>query len=176
VTASPARYCHCGTRLARDNPTDICGPCQRRAQALALGAPDVPAAFWSGSDQVRDALDAWHMGRVIAAFRSHPHHGAPLSQETVAGWMGLTQTQLSRIESGEPITDLTKLIRWAETLRIPEDLLWFKLPGSGPTPAFPSPAHLDRLEQLRQRATGTLTTGAMSAAGRAHQPDAHQAG
>ncbi|WP_268762161.1 helix-turn-helix domain-containing protein, partial [Frankia casuarinae] len=31
----------------------------------------------------------------------------------VAGWMGITQTQLSRIESGEPVTDLTKLIRWA---------------------------------------------------------------
>ncbi|WP_239381347.1 helix-turn-helix transcriptional regulator, partial [Frankia sp. CIT1] len=46
--------------------------------------------------------------------------------------MGITQTQLSRIESGTPITDLTKLIRWAEMLRIPEELLWFKLPRQRP--------------------------------------------
>ncbi|WP_374404266.1 helix-turn-helix domain-containing protein [Frankia sp. Cj3] len=72
------------------------------------------------------------MGHVIAAYRTHPHHGAPLPQEMVARWMGITQTQLSRIESGTPITDLTKLIRWAEMLRIPEELLWFKLPRQRP--------------------------------------------
>ncbi len=80
------------------------------------------------------------MGRVIAAYRNHPHHTVALSQETVAGWMGITQTQLSRIESGEPATDLTKLIRWAELLHIPEDLLWFKLPRQRPNEATSAPA------------------------------------
>ncbi|ONH58806.1 transcriptional regulator [Frankia sp. CcI49] len=123
-----SRYCRCGTRLARDNDRGSCGPCQRQARNLGTGAPQVPAGFWDASDQLRDALDERHLGRVITAYRNHPHHPVALSQETVAGWMGITQTRLSRIESGDPITDLTKLIRWAEALRIPEDLLWFKLP------------------------------------------------
>jgi tetratricopeptide (TPR) repeat protein len=69
------------------------------------------------------------MGRVIQAYRQHPWHGRPLAQEIVAGWMCLTQTQLSRIETGPPLTDLTKLIQWARVLRVPPNLLWFKLPG-----------------------------------------------
>jgi transcriptional regulator with XRE-family HTH domain len=51
-----------------------------------------------------------------------------LSQELVAGWLGLTQAQLSRIENGPPIRDLGKLIHWADTLRIPAEHLWFDLP------------------------------------------------
>jgi tetratricopeptide (TPR) repeat protein len=69
-----------------------------------------------------------HMGRVIAAYRHHPFHGQPLRQETVAGWVFMTQPQLSRVENGPPIRDLDKLILWARTLRIPSSLLWFKLP------------------------------------------------
>ncbi len=123
------RYCRCGARLARDNPGILCAPCQRTVRDRTVGAPDVPPGFWQASAQLRDALDAWHMGRVIAAYRTHPHHNPPLTQAVVAGWMDITQTQLSRIESGEPLTDLAKLIRWAETLHIPETLLWFRLPG-----------------------------------------------
>ncbi|ABD13438.1 hypothetical protein ThrDRAFT_03843 [Frankia casuarinae] len=134
-----SRYCRCGTRLARDNDRGSCGPCQRRARERGTAAPEVPAGFWTASDQLRDALDERHMGRVIAAYRNHPHHTVLLSQEMVAGWMGITQTQLSRIESGEPVTDLTKLIRWAEVLCIPEDLLWFKLPRPRPSEAPPAP-------------------------------------
>lgn len=164
------RYCGCGTRLARDNRETQCGRCQRKARELTSGAPDVPSGFWLASDQLRDALASWHMGRVIAAYRTHPHHAPPLSQEVVAGWVGLTQTQLSRIEAGPPITDLTKLIRWAKVLRIPEALLWFKLPGA--RTEVPEDIGSDRspaltlayLEQLRRRATTTLTTQAMTGA------------
>ncbi|MGH3713557.1 MAG: transcriptional regulator [Micromonosporaceae bacterium] len=69
------------------------------------------------------------MGQVICAYRHHAFHGRVLPQEIVAGWVGVTQAQLSRVESGPPITDLTKLVHWAKTLCIPADLLWFKLPG-----------------------------------------------
>lgn len=79
---------------------------------------------------MRDALDSWHMGRVIAACRNHPLHDRPLPQELVAGWFGITQAQLSRVENGPPIKDLDKLIHWARTIGIPASLLWFKLPGS----------------------------------------------
>jgi tetratricopeptide (TPR) repeat protein/transcriptional regulator with XRE-family HTH domain len=71
------------------------------------------------------------MGRVVAAYRNHPFHGRPLPQETVAGWVGITQAQLSRIESGPPIKDLERLIEWARVLHVPPTLLWFKLPEQG---------------------------------------------
>ena len=59
---------------------------------------------------MREALASWHMGQVIRAYRHHPHHGVrPLSQELVASWLQLTQTQLSRAENGPPVKDLGKL-------------------------------------------------------------------
>jgi transcriptional regulator with XRE-family HTH domain len=76
---------------------------------------------------MRDALATWHMGRVIYAYRAHPYHGRQLSQELVGSWLGLTQAQLSRIENGRAPEELSKLIRHAEILGIPGELLWFKL-------------------------------------------------
>ena len=69
------------------------------------------------------------MGRVIFAYRMHPHHSKPLTQETVCNWLALTQTQLSRIENGKPPDELSKLIQYAQILGMPAELLWFKLPG-----------------------------------------------
>jgi tetratricopeptide (TPR) repeat protein len=125
-----ARYCRaCGARLARDNRGTRCTPCQKRRRDLRISPPDLPPSFWH-TDLMRDALSTWHFGKVIQAYRRHPFHGdRPLTQELVAGWFGLTQAQLSRIESGPAVTDLAKLTAWARTLRIPSHLLWFKLPG-----------------------------------------------
>ncbi len=123
-----ARYCtSCGARLAVDTPSTTCPPCRQQASQLLAGPPPVPAQFWT-IDRMRDALANWHMGQIITAYRRHPHHGRPLSQELVGGWVGLTQAQISRIENGPPITDLDRLTAWARTLRIPADLLWFRLP------------------------------------------------
>lgn len=123
------RYCQCGIRLARDNPDSRCSACQRKARDRALHPPEVPAEFWE-TDQLRDAFAGQHMGQVIRAYRHHPFHGTRvLSQELVAGWLGITQTQLSRLESGRPVRDLDRLVRWAQTLRIPARHLWFDLPG-----------------------------------------------
>jgi len=77
---------------------------------------------------MRDALATWHMGRVIFAYRMHPYHGRSLSQEQVGSWLGMTQAQLSRIENGRAPEELTKLVRYAQILGIPSDLLWFALP------------------------------------------------
>src|SRR6266536_4217937 len=127
--SSTARYCRsCGARLARDNRDTLCAPCQRQAADAARRPPDVPPQFWD-TDLIRDALAGWHIGRVIYAYRHHPFHGLrPLPQELVAGWLGITQTQLSRIESGRPVKDLDRLIQWAKIFKIPSYLLWFKLP------------------------------------------------
>lgn len=78
------RYCRCGTRLARDSPSPLCAVCQRALRERATRALHVPPDFWTSSEQLRDALDGWHMGRVIAAYRSHPHHQPPLAQAIVA--------------------------------------------------------------------------------------------
>ncbi|MEN8653574.1 helix-turn-helix transcriptional regulator [Streptomyces sp. 21So2-11] len=79
---------------------------------------------------MREALESWHFGQVLYAYRTHPHHGRALSQGAVADWLGVTQAQLSRIENGAAPQDLSKLMQWAHSLKIPADLLWFKLPGS----------------------------------------------
>ncbi|WP_106258414.1 helix-turn-helix domain-containing protein [Actinomadura rubrobrunea] len=114
--------------MARDNSGGRCAPCQARARDRFHAPPEVPPDFWQ-AEPLRKALEDWHIGHAIRAYRHHPFHGhKPLSQELVGHWLGMTQTQLSRIESGPPVTDLDRLIPWARTLRIPPDLLWFKLP------------------------------------------------
>lgn len=130
----PTRYCRsCGARLAGSNRDDYCAQCQKKARALVTGPPEVPVEFWA-TDRMRDALASWHMGRVIAAYRLNPQHARPIPQEIVGGWVGITQAQLSRIENGPPIKDLDRLTQWATLLGIPPDLLWFKLPGTDPSP------------------------------------------
>lgn len=135
VSHSPSRSCErCGVRLARDNLDIQCSSCRRSS---ALRPPNVPRSFWD-ADDMRIALESWHMGRVVFAYRTHPWHGRPLSQDAVARWMGdLTQPQISRLESGRAIEDLRRLVRFARVLGIPRELLWFKLPDSDSTEASP---------------------------------------
>jgi transcriptional regulator with XRE-family HTH domain len=122
------RHCvRCGIRLARDNNNAHCGSCSHATRDMSHKPPAVPCEFWD-IDQMHDALATWHMGRVVFAYRNHPWHGRPLSQDTVGGWLGLTQAQLSRIENGRAPEELSKLVRYAQILGIPGELLWFKLP------------------------------------------------
>ncbi len=137
ITQQP-RYCNrCGGRLARDNTDKRCGACRHVARDALLKPPAVPREFWD-IDQMRDALATWHMGRVIYAYRMHPHHGRPLSQEIVGNWLCLTQAQLSRIENGRAPEELSKLIRYAQILGIPGKLLWFALPDQPRSDALPT--------------------------------------
>ncbi len=121
--------CHrCGTRLAHDNGGCYCAPCQAGSRDRFAVPPDVPAEFWD-SHAMRAASASRHMGRMIRAYRCHPFHGRrPLPQDVVAGWMGVTQGQLSRIENGPPIVHLDRLTHWARILGIPSSCLWFTLP------------------------------------------------
>jgi tetratricopeptide (TPR) repeat protein len=75
---------------------------------------------------MRRALATRHMGKIARAFRTHAY-GRPISQSVAASWFFLTQTQLSRIESGPPIQNMDRLVQWAHILRIPANLLWFPL-------------------------------------------------
>jgi transcriptional regulator with XRE-family HTH domain len=127
------RCSRCGARLAKDNTDGRCAPCQAASRNRVAHAPDVPPEFWN-DEVLQDALTSRQMGRVIRAYRCHPYHGRhPLAQEIVAGWVGVTQAQLSRIENGPPIVHLDRLIQWARVLGIPSECLWFKLPDDGST-------------------------------------------
>ncbi|WP_458688768.1 XRE family transcriptional regulator [Nocardia tengchongensis] len=119
-----------------------------------LEPPDLPVEFWV-SDQMHDALATWHMGRVIYAYRTHPFHGRPLAQEMVARWLTLTQSQLSRLEKGIAPEQLSKLVYWAETLKIPAELLWFKLPKQN----VDTLDDVNRHEFLRAAVAVALTPG-----------------
>lgn len=144
------RYCHiCGARLARDNHLTQCTPCQKNAGDLSSGPPAaLPADFWTAGPMA-EALGSWHIGQVIRAYRHHRLHGLrPLSQEVVAGWLGLTQTQLSRVESGPPVKDLGKLIAWARVLKIPAQLLWFKLPMADASGSVPHPRRAPTMDVI----------------------------
>lgn len=121
------RLCRCGTRLARDNAGLLCSACQRKsAGGRLVTSPAVPPKFWMAA-RMRDAFASRHMGRIINAYRTHPFHGTPIPQAIVARWAGISQAQLSRIESGPPLHNLQRLMHWAHTLRIPRRLLWFDL-------------------------------------------------
>ncbi len=91
------RYCCCGTLLARDNAAGLCGACQRVRRRDR--APDVPPEFWQ-TEAMATALDSGDLGRVVRAYRSHPFHGQPLPQCTLAGWLHISRATLSRIEQG----------------------------------------------------------------------------
>ncbi len=117
---------------------------------------------------MRDVLDSRHMGQVIRAFRLHPQHGHDaISQRTVAEWVGLTQAQLSRLETGAPMMHLDRLIQWACLLRIPEVYLWFKLPETPRSIACkPGTAERDREEDEVKR-QNFLRLGGLAVAGMA---------
>jgi len=133
--AVPAeRYCCCGARLASDDVGALCAACQRQSRDRLIAPPVVPAAFWQ-TDQLRDAFAARHIGKVCRAYRLHPHHAATygsggITQAPLGQWVGLTQAQVSRIETGPALKHLDTLAHWARILRIPSELLWFDMPGS----------------------------------------------
>jgi hypothetical protein len=128
-TDPTARSCgRCGSRLASDNPEPLCRPCLRTARTDTLRPPAVPPEFWRHAE-LRDALVRdRHIGRAVRAYRRHPFHGRrPIPQDVAARWLSISQTQLARIERGRPLADLNRLMQWAKILRIPQELLWFKL-------------------------------------------------
>ncbi|GAB3158467.1 hypothetical protein GCM10027290_61770 [Micromonospora sonneratiae] len=112
MARTPATHTNCprcGTRLARDNDTGRCAPCQAAERDQLTTPPEVPESFWD-HEPVRQALTERHLGKVVRAYRHHPYHGRlPLSQEIVARWLGINQAQLSRAENGPAIIHLDRL-------------------------------------------------------------------
>jgi hypothetical protein len=158
------RYCRCGARLGRYNPRDLCSLCETKLAVLRAKPPDLPAGFWD-TTQFHDAFAAQHIGQVSRAYRKHPHHRAVygkdgIPQSVVAGWLGLTQTQISRIETGPPVRQLDSLVAWARTLGIPESILWFRLPRQ--QSALADPADDPRPDLVREGKLGSGETDDMN--------------
>jgi tetratricopeptide (TPR) repeat protein len=101
-------------------------------------APVHPADFWE-HPQLRAAARERHFGRLLRAYRLV--QTPPVQQTQLAGWLGITQGQLSRLErASTPVRDLTKLDHWSRVLHIPTHLLWFELSlDPSETPTAPPP-------------------------------------
>jgi tetratricopeptide (TPR) repeat protein len=150
------RYCRCGTLLARDNTGRQCARCERATRDKLITPPEVAAEFWQ-TEQFCEAFAARHMGRISRIYRIHPDHGAVygpfgISQTLLGQWLGLRQPQISRFENGPPLQHLDTLQHWARTLRIPPQLLWFRMPDDIGQPASAEPATDDQATPSVQRA------------------------
>ncbi len=125
VVRGATRRCKaCGARLARDRVSEHCGTCIKRL--VSHEAPTRPESFWQ-AEGIRAALDARHFGRLLSAYRkeSDPH----VSQAALGRWLGLDQSQVSRLEApgARSPSNLHSLERWALAIRVPLELLWFKV-------------------------------------------------
>lgn len=143
----------CGAQLAWDNTGHLCSRCLRD-QLDQLRTPPVhlPDEFWE-TDDFRAAFESQHIGKVFKVYRNHPRHrqiyGKALNQSTLGRWLRLEQSQVSRIESSpEPEWNNKVVWGYAQILRIPRYLLWFRPPGEKLDwpPARTAPAASDASE------------------------------
>ena len=175
LTSGP-RCSRCKKTLAADNPNEYCSTCGPAMMQRRRGPRSVPVEFWWHPD-IRAAARERHMGRIVAAYRRHPDHRTPISQEMVGLWAHLSQAQISRYETGSPDRQLDRLQFWARLLGIPAGLLWFSMPdehktvtpepadatttsattGSGAVPATTVEPHAGRDVRLIMHPTGTNT-------------------
>lgn len=118
----------CQAVLARDNGETRCSACTSTFTITDGEAQPSPKDIWTRAD-LRAAIDAGHIGRVFRAYRHA--HDPPLSQERLARRVLLTQGQVSVLErTRRPVTDLERLERWCNALRVPENLRWFRGPAA----------------------------------------------
>ncbi|WP_245633818.1 helix-turn-helix domain-containing protein [Amycolatopsis jejuensis] len=171
VTSSRTRRrCRtCSAPLAADNRGDQCSPCVKAEQASSGEVPRSGGDFWA-RQEVQDAITDRHFGRLLRAYRRA--HG--IRQATVADWFGLAQGRISSMErAAGPVTDLAKLDRWCQILRIPQEHLWFTLSaqhsdgydtvGSAPTLRAVREITGDDVQRrqfLKSTAVGVATVGA----------------
>ncbi|MFG1995631.1 helix-turn-helix domain-containing protein [Actinoplanes sp. NPDC048988] len=128
------RCIRCRKPIAADNPGGHCSACRPAVMQRLQGPGPTTASFWRHGD-IQVAVAERHMGRIIAAYRRHPDHGVPISQEMIGRWAGMSQAQISRYETGGPDKQLDRLQFWARLLDIPPGMLWFSMPHGYQVPA-----------------------------------------
>lgn len=116
----------CLAPLASDrNGSDLlCSSCMI---VNSVPLPRMPLDFWQHETMLA-AFAARNIGQLIRAYRTHPHRGRPVPQPVVAEALGISQPQLSRIETRGQIQFIDTLVFYARTLRIPGEFLWFDYP------------------------------------------------
>jgi DNA-binding XRE family transcriptional regulator len=127
------RCAGCSAVLAADNTAGLCARCYRdQRDQLRTPPAHMSDEFWN-TDDFRAAFESQHIGRVCKAYRHHPRHlqlfGKALNQDHLGLWLGLTQAQVSKLESGKPEQNLETLRAYAKILCIPQRMLWFDFPG-----------------------------------------------
>jgi transcriptional regulator with XRE-family HTH domain len=115
------RYCRCGNPLARDHAEQFCATCQRERRRDR--APQVSPEFWQDAT-MDDALTSGDLGRIIRAYRAHPFWGHPLPQTTVADWLHVGQSTLSRIEQGKRRLSVEEMAGFASALGLSIAIRW----------------------------------------------------
>jgi len=168
----------CGTVLAADNTARLCVRCRREQTDLLDAPPQLRNEFYD-TGEFRAAFDSRRIGKVFKAYRNHPRWlhllGKALNQETFGRWVGLSQGQVSKLESGKlEENDFQVLGYYAVTLHIPQDMLWFDLPGQSRLKPQPSSRAIGDLivpgsgdgevEQLRRRLHEVFAGGEVSGA------------
>jgi transcriptional regulator with XRE-family HTH domain len=132
------RFCSsCGNKLAVGARLSQCRRCARATAAVTVeGAPPTfPDSFWT-TPELGEAFEAQDFGLVLRAYRKIC--GPKVTQADIAGWLGLSQSQVSRMERGTSLTpDLGKIADWARALKIPQDFLWFSV-STEPSRAYRS--------------------------------------
>jgi hypothetical protein len=128
------RHCQsCRAVLAVDNTARLCGRCHRDQRDQLGSAPTQYPPDFFDSDEFRAAFASQHIGKVFRAYRNHQRHfrllGKALNQEILGRWLGLTQAQVSKLENGKPEQNLEPLRHYAMVLHLPQQKLWFDLPG-----------------------------------------------
>lgn len=126
MNAKQRRTCRlCGSRIAVDNTAKVCSPCARSNNDDVPTLEHKSNEFWQ-RPAMAEAFRARHFGRVLYAYRCE--HRPVLTQSELARALGLTQAQISRLETRTVgPNDLEKLVRWANMMKVPERLLWFRL-------------------------------------------------
>jgi hypothetical protein len=152
VSSRGPRCARCRRTLARDNLDRYCSSCSRQLEALHGRPPAVPMSFWEDPDIQRAAMDR-HMGHLICAYRHHPGHGIPISQEILGSWANITQAQISRFETGRPEQQIDRLAFWAGLLGVPQRILWFAIPTAPQKYALEQHARFGERRPVHHRAS-----------------------
>lgn len=153
------RLCQgCGSALAADNTAQLCSRCHRE-QRDQLRTPPIQRNEFFETAEFRAAFESQHIGKVFKAYRNHPRHlllfGKALNQELLGRWLGLTQSQVSKLESGKPELNLDTLRTYARILHLPQHLLWFDFPGQSRLTKLVQASRIDAPEKI---VTGHLST------------------
>jgi hypothetical protein len=165
--------------LAADNTAHLCSKCHREQRDQLRTPPAQLRNEFFETDELRAAFESQHIGKVLKAYRNHPHHlrlyGKALNQELLGRWLGLNQAQVSKIENAsEPEQNLKTLRNYARILHLPPHMLWFDYPGQSRLSIQQSsivagalivPASQDRgVEPLRRRLHDLFAGGEVSSA------------